>query len=220
MNIEITRIGSLVFLVGIILLPSLSKSAEVNANDQNATVVRVDPKEPITTVESAERLSWLPFTSNGYVGISGGKVTYNLNCVPGFSCDDTGTGFKLFTGGKLWNVIGLELSYLEFGKVDNAGGSTRARGIDLSLLGNLPLGEHFSLFGKVGSTYAQTRTSASAPGAASGKERGFGLSYGGGLNYDFTSNWGVRAEWERHRLDFVGSNKDVDFISVGVNYRF
>ena len=220
MNTEITRIGALILLGSILSLPSLSKAAEVNSNDQNSTVVPANPKEPTTTVEAAERRSWLPFTSNGYVGISGGQVTYDLNCVPGFSCDDTGTGLKLYTGGKLWNVIGLELSYLEFGKVDNAGGSTRARGIDLSLLGNLPLGEHFSLFGKVGSTYGQTRTSTSAPGASSGKKRGFGLSYGGGVNYDFSSNWGVRAEWERHRLDFVGSHKDVDFISVGVNYRF
>ena len=206
-----------------LLLPTLSTTEETtvnNMNDKNSTTPSANQNAPVGNADATQKRSWLPLTSNGYVGISGGQVNYDLNCVSGYSCDDTTTGFKLFTGGKLWNVVGLELSYLELGKGHRAGGDIRARGIDLSLIGNLPINQGFSVFGKVGSTYGWTRTSASAPGISSGKERGFGLSYGAGLNYDFASNWGVRAEWERHRFDFVGANKDTDLFSVGVTYRF
>ena len=217
---ELRKIGAIFLIGGSLSLSASGESKEMTDPATSPPVSNADQGVPTSNSEPAHAQSWIPFTTNGYVGISAGRVSYDLNCVPGFSCDDTGTGFKLFTGGKLWNVVGLEFSYFEFGKVDNAGGTTRARGIDLSLVGNLPLTERFSLFGKVGSTYAQTRVSASAPSVAFGKERGFGLSYGAGLNYDFATNWGVRAEWERHRLDFIGSNKDVDLVSVGVNYRF
>jgi OOP family OmpA-OmpF porin len=45
--------------------------------------------------------------------------------------------------------------------------------------------------------------------------------YGAGLQYDFTRSFGMRAEYERYRInDAVGNKGDVDLASVGVLFRF
>jgi OmpA-OmpF porin, OOP family len=173
-----------------------------------------------TSSGETEGRGWIPGTTHGYLGISAGEADYDTSCVNGFNCDHKDAGFKLYTGGRVWNIIGVELSYINLGKTERGGGETKAQGVDLSAIANLPLGSHFSLFGKVGSTYGWTKVSAEAPGVATGKEHGFGLSYGAGLGWEFSRNWGLRAEWERHRFDFVGNDRDVDFYSLGVHYRF
>lgn len=179
-----------------------------------------------TTYDNEQRYSWLPFTSHGYVGGSIGQATYDdLTCVGGSSCDDEDIGFKIFTGGRIKNILGIELGYINLGEVDVNGGSAKAQGIDLSVVGNLPIGSsQFSVFGKIGTTYGWTKTNPGAQaavlGAPSGKERGFGWNYGVGVNYDLNRNWAIRGEWERRRFEFVDNDKDIDLLSVGFNYKF
>lgn len=168
---------------------------------------------------TAEGDSWLPFTSNGYFGVAAGQSTFDVNCTPGFSCDDKDSAFKVYTGGRFRNVLGLELGYIDLGKVDIGGGSARARGLNLSLTANLPLNEAFSIYGKVGSTYGSTRTPVFLEGDKS--ERGFGKSYGAGLDFSFGRNWGARAEWERQTFEFANNgDRDVDMWTLGVHYKF
>jgi opacity protein-like surface antigen len=76
-----------------------------------------------------------------------------------------------------------------------------------------------NLFAKVGSTYNRTEKSGAA-GAPTGKEDGFGLSYGLGIGFNLTQQVQIVGEWERHRLDFVDRRDDVDMLSVGLRYRF
>lgn len=165
--------------------------------------------------------SWLPYTTRGYVGISGGKADYDVPCTAGFSCDDSNEAFKIYTGGMLNQNFGLELAYLQGGEADRAGGNVKARGVNISLVGLLPFNETFEAFGKVGGTYGWTKTSASAlSGVETGKEEGGGVSYGVGLNVFFTPNWGAVVEWERHRFHFASGKEDVDLATVGLKYRF
>lgn len=166
------------------------------------------------------RYSWIPFTTHGYVGASAGESKFDIDCASGFSCDRKTTGFKVFTGGRFHDVVGLELSYLELGDVDRAGGTTRARGANLSVIGNLPLNARFSLFGRVGGTYGWTKMDSSTGATASGKDHGFGLGYGAGVNFNISTNWGLRAEWERHRFQFVNEKSDIELYSIGFNYKF
>jgi opacity protein-like surface antigen len=42
------------------------------------------------------------------------------------------------------------------------------------------------------------------------------ISFGLGLSYNFTRNLGVRAEWERFKLD----DADADPLSIGIVWRF
>ena len=82
----------------------------------------------------------------------------------------------------------------------------------------------FSVFGKLGTTYGRTSTSTSASagsGIATGKDSGWGESYGLGLSADLGSNWSAVLEWQRHRFHFAGNNKEaVRTTSLGVKYRF
>jgi OmpA-OmpF porin, OOP family len=163
--------------------------------------------------------SWLPFTTHGYFGAAAGQSSFDLNCSPGFSCDDKDSAFKIYTGGKFHNVFGVELGYVDLGKVDFGIGTAKARGVNLSLVANLPLNEAFAVFGKVGSTYGSTEAPVFLEGNK--RERGFGKSYGAGLEFSLGRNWGIRGEWERQTFEFANNgDRDVDLGTIGVHYKF
>lgn len=164
--------------------------------------------------------SFVPFTNSGYVGGNIGRTDFDADCRAGFGCDQRDLGFKLYTGGQLWRFIGLELGYVNVGKGEASGGSIKAQGVNLSVLANLPVSDRFNIFGKVGSTYGWTKTSAAAPGVATGSDRGFGISYGAGVGFDLARNWQLRGEWDRYRFDFKSGGRDVDMFSIGVAYKF
>jgi len=163
--------------------------------------------------------SLLPYTTRGYVGVNLGESKFDGSCLAGFSCEKNDFAWKAYTGGHINEMLAVELGYVNFGKVNRSGGSTEAHGVNLSLVGTLPIGEMANLFAKVGTTYNRTEKSGVA-GAPSGKEDGFGLSYGLGVGFNVTPQVQIVGEWERHRLDFVDQRNDVDLVSVGLRYRF
>ena len=164
--------------------------------------------------------SLLPFTSEGYVGGSIGRSNYHLsNCAPGFRCDDNKLGLKVYTGGQLFRIAGAELAYVHLGSADRSGGRTRAQGVNLSAVMNVPAGP-LNAFAKVGSTYGFTRTTGTAPGFRTGRENGFGLSYGAGLRFDIGRDWGIRAEWDRMNFKYRDGRDPADLFSIGAVYRF
>ena len=118
--------------------------------------------------------------------------------------------------------IGAEIGYLYMGKADRQGGTTRGHGINLSLVGTVPVSQEFKVFGKVGTTYGRTTVSAnSAASEPVGDESGFGLSFGAGVQYDLTQQWGLVAQWDRHHMKFAGRDREnVDAASVGVKFKF
>lgn len=168
--------------------------------------------------DRGESRSWIPGTSYGYVGANLGVTEWDTPCP--FQCDDSDIAGKIYTGGLFNRVIGMELGYINVGEADRVGGTWKAQGANISLVGNLPLGAA-NLFAKVGGTYGWTRTSA-APGAtiATGKDDGFGLSYGAGVGFDVTKNVQAVAEWDRHEFKFASGRDDVDMYSLGIKYKF
>lgn len=170
----------------------------------------------------ADRSSLVPYTQDGYVGISGGSSKYDLNTGPaGFASDDSDTALKLYTGGFFHPNLGVEFGYLNMGKAHRLGGDTKAHGFNLSLVGRAPLTEQFDIFAKLGTTYGRTRTSGVfGTGVQTGKEDGFGLSYGLGARWAFTPQWAAVVEWENHKFKFSDGNENVKLTTVGLQYRF
>ena len=170
----------------------------------------------------ASSYSLLPYTSSGYIGLNLGKPDWRPGCAAGFGCSDADVAVHLYTGGLINDVVGAEIGYNNAGGASRNGGTTRAQGVNLSLVARVPLGG-FNVFAKLGALYGETRVSADAlSGVATGKERGWGVAYAAGVGYDFTPQMGVVLEWARdeYRLPGGGGRQDLDSVSLGLVRRF
>ncbi len=149
--------------------------------------------------------------------------------------DESDLAYKLFAGYQFNRYVGLEGGYFNLGKfsfrstTEPAGtldGSIRLHGLNLDLVGTLPLTDRLSAFGRVGAQYATARDSFTGTGAVavltpdpSKSETNYKV--GAGLQYAFTRNLAVRGEAERYRVnDAVGNHGDVNLFSVGLVYAF
>jgi OmpA-OmpF porin, OOP family len=169
------------------------------------------------------RTSLVPAASRSYLGLNLGRSNYNIPCGNlTLLCDDSDRSVRLYAGTMVGDFWGVELGYINMGRVARAGGDTRAQGLNLSMVGKAPVARSFGVFGKVGTTWGRTESSALAgSGIASGSERGFGLSYGAGVSYDFTPRLSAILEWESHDFRFAGSGRDpVRSTSLGLQYRY
>ncbi|MCY7316175.1 MAG: outer membrane beta-barrel protein [Rubrivivax sp.] len=169
----------------------------------------------------ADAYSLLPFTRRGYVGINVGRPELKADCGVFYGCDDPDASLQLYTGGMVNDWLGAELGYLNTGRADRAGGSTRSQGVNLSAVFKLPLGA-FNVFGKAGGTYGETRVSTGLlSNVPSGKKRGWGASYGAGVGFDITPTSGLVLQWDRTEFTYPGKGRqDVDITSVGYLFRF
>jgi OOP family OmpA-OmpF porin len=149
--------------------------------------------------------------------------------------DDRDIGYKLFGGYQFNRNFAIEGGYFDLGKfgftattVPNGtlSGNIKVRGLNLDLVGLLPITEKFSAFGRAGLNYAQARDSFAGTGSVNVSnsnlsKRDTNYKFGLGLQYAFTESLAMRAEAERYRInDAVGNKGDIDLISVGLVYRF
>jgi OmpA-OmpF porin, OOP family len=158
-----------------------------------------------------------------YIGLNAGKSDFSLGSgIGNFTSDKRDTVYSIYAGSYFNPNLGLELGYTNFGKINRAGGTTKAEGANLSLIGKVPLGSSFNLLGKLGTTYGRTDVSAvPASGIVSGNESGFGVSYGLGAEYTFNPNWSAVLQYDAYDLKFPGSGRDrVSSATAGLRYRF
>ena len=150
---------------------------------------------------------------------------------PGFSCsvDDSKTAFKFFAGAQLNNFLAAEASLVYLGNFEGSANGTigitnpahlhfryEASGISGDMVGTLPITNEFFLVGRVGIfLWSVTDIFDDVTNGAS-------LDYGAGVEYDFTRNVGLRAEYVKYQD--VGDNNtgktDIDFTSLSLIYRF
>lgn len=147
--------------------------------------------------------------------------------------DDTEVGYKLFGGYQFHRNFAVEAGFFDLGRFDasfaGAPGTidsrTRMRGLNLDLVGIMPLTDRFSAFARLGAAYTRAKSDISTTGAFVGgsrRESEWGPKFGLGLEYAFTPALAVRAEWERYNRieDPVRGRGHVDMASVGLVYRF
>ncbi len=165
-----------------------------------------------------------PQAGRSFIDLSVGKSTYNTSCgnVAGLTCSRGTTSYSLTAGNMVTDNFGIELSAMNFGKADRAGGSVSARGVNLSAVGRLPLGDSFALEGKVGPTYGVTHvTSAQDAGLANGRDSGFGLGYGVALDVNVARGLHGSVGWEQHDFHFAGQGtSSVKNITLALGYTF
>lgn len=160
---------------------------------------------------------------NSYIGLNAGQSDFILGNGTGiFGSDKHDTAYNIYAGTYFNNNFGFEIGYTDFGSVNRAGGRTKADGINLSLVGKLPVSGSFNLLGKIGTTYGRTDVSSAAgSGVAAGTENGFDWSYGVGAEYAFNPQWSAVLQYDEHYLIFPVSGRDrISATTLGVRYGF
>jgi OOP family OmpA-OmpF porin len=169
-------------------------------------------------------------SAQAFVGASIGQSDVDEDITAGLitsgSVDSKDNAFKVFGGYMFNRHFGVEGAYVDLGAVSYSGsfgsaavsgGKVEMTGFNVAALGSYPVTEAFSVFGKIGLFIWEAEASDTTGGVPfSEKTDGTDISFGLGLNYQFTRNLGVRAEWERFKLD----EADADLISVGIVWRF
>lgn len=183
-------------------------------------------------------------TSHYYGGISVGQSKTEVDAagvtavlqpgvpVSGISTDEKDTAYKVFGGYQLNRNIAIEGGYFNLGKNSFSStvpagvftGQTKVEGLNLDLVGTIPLTERFAVIGRIGAQQAWSKSSFSGPGAAaatSSKRNDANMKVGLGAQYEFSPSMWIRGEVERYRIkNAVGERKNVDVASVSLVFPF
>ncbi len=171
------------------------------------------------SLSAAWQANWHP-SSRSSLGLHLSRSHTNLPCgATALICDTEAPAGQVqasATVGKFW---GLELGYVEAGRITPREG--RTQGLNLSLIGKAPLGSSLGVFGKVGTTYSRSDASVLGAGPAPLSEPGFGLSYGAGVSLAFTPRLSATLEWDSNDYRFPGSGREpVRSTNLGLQYRY
>ncbi|QYF95925.1 OmpA family protein [Massilia sp. PAMC28688] len=159
----------------------------------------------------------------------------NGSAIVSFAGDEKDSpAYKVFIGKQLNRYLALEAGYYDLGRFSydavtsdgRLGAKAAFSGVNLDLVGQLPLSERLSIIGRVGAAYTRARTDFSgnrlnAVTAPHAKQSKVGPKLGLGMEYKFSEALALRGEYERYRVnDAVGNRGDVDMASVGLVWKF
>lgn len=150
-------------------------------------------------------------------------------------CKDTATLYRIAGGYQFAPMWGTEISYGDYGKatlgtvnnfpgVGTFTGDWKLSGLQVSGTGTFPLGNAFSLIGKLGIARTDLKLTGTGGGASvSLSATSTKLAYGIGAQYDFTKSIAVRAQYEG--LGTVGDTNTtgtakVSLLSAGIVFKF
>ena len=149
----------------------------------------------------------------------------------GMSRDERGNAFKLFGGYQFNRNFAVEAGYFNLGKfgftsttspAGTLNGQIKLQGLNLDLVGTLPLTENLSAIGRIGAQAANARDRFSGTGAVAvlntnPRKTEVNYKFGAGLQYAFNPSLLMRAEAERYRInDAVGNHGGVNLFSVSL----
>jgi OOP family OmpA-OmpF porin len=157
------------------------------------------------------------------------------------SLDDSDTGFGATLGYQVNENFAAELSYVDLGDVSYQASNeqanpanesvtldTSAAGPVFSLLGILPVGERWDLYGRAGlalmdSEGEATATAGDVTDRISDSTNRSNMVLGAGVQYDVSDRFGIQLEWDRYfdvgSEEIVGES-DIDLFALGLRYNF
>jgi len=153
--------------------------------------------------------------------------------------DTSSAAFRVFGGYQLNRYIGVEAGFADLGKssirTNVVPTGTFARrikttGLDVSIIGTLPVTNKFAVFARAGAFMSERKTSFATSGdvellsgVQGGTERQTKATFAAGVTYDFTKDIALRAEASQMRKyadELLSQNRNIDTHSMGVQYRF
>jgi hypothetical protein len=147
-----------------------------------------------------------------YLGVGVGQSNVDIDSAT-VRVDGDDTGFKAIAGFRPLDSFGVEVNYVDFGKVEENGSRAEADALSAYAVGFLPLGP-VDVFAKAGLVNADTSFSGTVGEKFSGS--GTDFSYGAGVQFRLLS-LSARVEYEVYDVDDFD---DLNMISVGVTYTF
>jgi len=111
---------------------------------------------------------------------------------------------RILGGYQINRNFAAELGYHDLGKMKaTAPGASldiKASAWELVGIGAWPVANQFSVYGKLGFYQGEVKAGASLTGVGSGsiKETNTDLTYGLGVQYDVSREFGIRGEWQRY----------------------
>jgi hypothetical protein len=185
-----------------------------------------------------------------YLGASGGQSSSDTDVDFDIISDDAGftvrssdlndkdDGYSVFGGYRFFRYLAVEAEYLHLGEVRYTAqgtvrglGSTpylltlglKTRGVTGSVLGTVPLSDHFELFGRAGFLFANTDITGTLTGSGvnvydtqSGDELYSQAGIGAALN--FQKHWTARFEFRAYR-DVSDDDEGLNYTSLSIIYR-
>ena len=164
-----------------------------------------------------------------YGGVSFGSSDVDAGIASGLitsgPVDGKDSGLKIFGGFQLDKNLGVEIGYVDLGETTYSGsffgspvtnGKIEISGINFSAVGALPVTPDLSVIGRIGLFAWDSDASditGGVPFAASASDTD--ISFGFGVNYNFTKAFGARVEWERYDVA-----ADADLFSAGLLFKF
>ena len=171
------------------------------------------------SLSSTWQANWYP-SPRSSLGLHLSRSQPSLPCgVTALICETAAPATQLQAGAMVGRFWGVELGYVESGRIVAREG--RTQGLNLSLVGKAPLGQSLGVFGKLGTTYGRSDTSVLGAGPAVVPEPGFALSYGAGLSFSLTPRLSATLEWDSNDYRFSGSGREpVRSTNLGLQYRY
>jgi Outer membrane protein beta-barrel domain len=149
-----------------------------------------------------------------------GRVS--VNDIDGVPIDDSTMAFRLGTGYRLLDWLGVSGAYVDLGtiesSVDTGTGAplsveASASGFELTLSGHIPLTDALALTADTGVLWWTGDTNV---GGTSSHDNGNDFTWGVGAEYAFGPSLALSAGWRRYKVEEV----DADSIWLGMVLRF
>jgi opacity protein-like surface antigen len=143
--------------------------------------------------------------------------------------EDDNDAYQLILGGDFNSFIGVEGSYIDFGKYGGNVASADTDGFTLALKGTLPITDFFSLHAKGGQLWWDSDYQVLGyNGNADGDE----LFWGVGAAFSVSSNVDITFDYTRYNVEFsedeigllatdsIDSDVDLDHAAAGIRLKF
>lgn len=169
---------------------------------------------PVFAAKSYDSDSGSIRPSKGYIGIAAGKNTIAADATTTYT---SSTVTSVFGGYSFNERVAAEVAYASLGTADTDPSTStelKASLMSLSVVGTLPLGKVFSLYGKVGVGQSKIENAAAAL-----SETNTGVVYGVGGLFNVGQRAGIRVGYDKFK---VGSTTPVDssMVTVGALFKF
>lgn len=162
------------------------------------------------------------------IGIDGGKAELDGVCDNVTNCESSDKSFRGNIGYQFNPYVGAELGYTSFGTIydtqnNQIDASQEAGAYTASMIGTLPLGEKFGLFGRVGAARYDLENNGTIQGlpvkGGDGETKPY---YGAGARVNLTENFALRAEYQIYKnlAGVDGNNDDVNVWTGGALFTF